>query len=102
MNGVQNPVNTVENVLALVTLGVMRAPQRPIVCPDCGNFVTSHVTKNGKQLLLEFGAWEDGNVIIEGGVAHVLGRNDPRRFDGRLLLMPHKAQCRAARVKQSA
>lgn len=73
-------------------------------CPDCGLDVATHVTRNGKTMLLEFGAWEDGNVIIDGGVAVVLGRNDPRRFDGRVLLMPHAAKCerRQARLKQPA
>lgn len=54
--------------------------------------------------MLELGAWEDGNVIIEAGVAVVLGRNDPRRFDGRVLLMPHAARCpaRAERMKRTA
>lgn len=72
------------------------------MCPDCGQHVATHTTVNGKTILLEFGAWEDGNVIIEGGRAVVLGRNDPRRFDGRVLLMPHRARCSAACVKQTA
>lgn len=85
------------------SLGGMRTQERPLRCRDCGNDVTAHVTKNGKRLLLEFGAWPDGNVIIQDGVAVVLGRKDPRRFDGRVLLMPHAARCSArARVKQSA
>lgn len=98
MRVVNNPVETVESGQN----GDMRAQQRPVYCPDCGDQVSTHVTKNGKQLLLEFGAWENGNVIIQAGVAVVLGRNDPRRFDGRLLLMPHRAVCRAARIKQPA
>lgn len=79
----------------------MRAQQRPVYCRDCGNQVQTHLTKNGKRILLEQGAWPDGNVIIEGGVALVLGRNDPRRFDGRILLMPHAAKC-SARMKRTA
>lgn len=79
----------------------MRARPR---CSDCGNDVLFHRTASGKFIMLEPGAWEDGNVIIERGVAVVLGRNDPRRFDGRILLMPHAAKCsaRATRAKRTA
>lgn len=90
-------------LLTTGTIRGMRTRPHPVYCPDCGDRVGTHVTRNGKQLLLEFGAWPEGNVIIQDGVAVVLGRDDSRRFDGRLLLMPHAAQCRGrARVKQTA
>lgn len=99
-------MNTGENSpilhLCPVRIGGMRARPR---CSDCGLDVNRHITARGKYILLEFGAWEDGNVIIENGVAVVLGRNDPRRFDGRILLMPHAAKCgarAAARMKKTA
>lgn len=102
MNTTHNTCGYVHNRrVSLVSLNAMRS-KAPDRCPDCGNDVGSHLTARGVYILLEFGAWPDGNVIIEGGVAVVLGRNDPRRFDGRILLMPHKARCVKARAKQPA
>lgn len=98
MKAVEKRVETVETADRISS---MRAQQRPVVCRDCGDDVATHTTVNGKTILLEFGAWEDGNVIIVDGLAVVLGRNDPRRFDGRVLLMPHAAKCRA-RIKRPA
>lgn len=100
MNAPQTVHKPVETPLRIVGMG---KESRPVYCRDCGDAVATHVTAKGKTMLLEFGAWDDGNVIIVDGLAHVLGRHDPRRFDGRLLLMPHAAKCRArARVKQTA
>lgn len=102
MNAVYIPVNMCISVAP--NRGMIQGMARPQPhprCPACGDDVSTAPTVNGKTLLLERGAWPDGNVIMQGGIAHVLGRNDPRRFDGRILLMPHAAVCRA-RAKQPA
>lgn len=64
-------------------------------CGRCGDTILWHETKAGKMMPLDPGAHPEGNCIIEEGVIVVLGKDDPRRTDGSVILLrPHWATCR--------
>ena len=64
-------------------------------CARCGASITWHRTAAGKAMPLDPGAHPTGNCIIENNVLVVLGKDDPRRTDGSVvLLMPHWATCK--------
>lgn len=62
-------------------------------CARCGASIQWHKTSAGKSMPLDFGAHPEGNCTIEDGVLIVLGKDDPRRVDGRIMLMSHFATC---------
>lgn len=66
----------------------------PSFCKRCGIRITWHRTVGGKAMPLDMGSHPEGNCIIENGLVVVLGKDDPRKTDGSVvLLMPHWATC---------
>lgn len=64
-------------------------------CKACSARLRWELTEAGKRMPLDFAPNREGNVLLESGVARVLGRAHAAqaRLDGRTLYMPHHATC---------
>lgn len=79
----------------------MTSPKTMARCARCGASIQWHRTAAGKSMPLDFGANPEGNCTIIDNVLVVLGKEDPRRIDGSVvLLMPHWATCKTPPKKK--
>lgn len=64
-------------------------------CSSCRALLRWERTLAGKRIPLDSAPVREGNVVLENGVALVLGKHKAAqaRLDGRTLFMPHHATC---------